>query len=52
MKYFLFVEALLGTEPAIQTVDTLKALGLLGLAAIVPPIFIGGLLFFLKETKK
>ena len=40
------------TEPAIQTADAFRALGLLGLAAVVGPLFIGGLFFGLTKTRK
>ena len=37
------------TEPAIQTSDALKALGVMGIAAIAGPLIIGGLFFLLKS---
>jgi len=49
MSHILFPH-LLGTEPAIETVDALKALGLMGMAAIAGPAVIGGLFFFLKKN--
>ncbi len=51
MKLLEFLK-LLGTEPAIQTLDALKALGSLAAAAIIGPLVIGGLFFLLKETNK
>ncbi len=41
--------SLAGNDVAIGTADTLKALGLIGLAAIVGPLAIGGLLFLLRK---
>ncbi len=51
MQVFLLTKVL-GTELAIQTADTLKALGLLGLAAFMGPLVIGGLFFFLKKREE
>ncbi len=46
---FLLLTPLLATELAIETGDVLRALGLLGLAAIIGPLVIGGLFFFLRK---
>ena len=40
-----------GSDVAIGTTETLKALGVIGLAAIVGPLAIGGLLFFLNRRE-
>ena len=43
---------LIVTEPAIETGDALKALGLMGIAAIAGPLVIGGLFFILKKRSE
>ena len=47
-----FKLAAIGTEQAIPLSDALKALGLLGLAAFIGPLAIGGLVFLLKNKTK
>ena len=47
-----FKLAAIGTEQAIPLSDALKALGLLGLAAFIGPLVIGGLVFTLKKGSK
>ncbi len=37
------------SEPAIQTSEALRALGLMGLAALSGPLVIGGLFFLLRK---
>ncbi len=43
---------LVGTEPAIQTLDALKALFSMGLSAIAGPLVLGGLFFILRKNNK
>ncbi len=43
--------ALLATEPAIEPIESLRLISILGLAAISGPLFIGGLIFLLKTNK-
>ena len=40
------------TEPAIENIEALKLISLLGLAAVVGPVFIGGLVVFLRQNQK
>ena len=51
MNYLLKLAAIT-TEEAIPLSDALKALGLLGLAAFIGPLVIGGLVFLLKKGSK
>ena len=43
---------LLGTQPAIESLEALKIISLIGLAAIAGPLIIGGLFFLLKNSNK
>ena len=43
---------LLGTQPAIETLEALKIISLIGLAAIAGPLIIGGLFYLMKKTNK
>lgn len=43
MKYFLSIG-----DPAISPSDTLEALGLIAFAALVGPLIIGGMFYFLN----
>ena len=43
---------LLGTQPAIETLEALKIISLIGIAAIAGPLIIGGLFFLMKNTNE
>ncbi|ABX08562.1 hypothetical protein [Prochlorococcus marinus] len=49
MKTFCLASLVLATQPAIETSEVLKVLGLMGLAATAGPLVIGGLFFLLKK---
>ena len=40
----------LGTEQAIETLEALRLITILGVAAILGPLFIGGLFFILRKS--
>ncbi len=44
-----FTFELLGTQPAIENLEALKIISLIGLAAIAGPLIIGGLFFLIKS---
>ncbi len=41
---------LLGTEPAIETLEALRVITILVVAAVSGPLFIGGLFFILRKS--
>ncbi len=43
---------LLGTQQARETLEALKIISLLGIAAIAGPLIIGGLFFLMKNTNE
>ncbi len=52
MTSLLIVDTIFGTQPAIEIIQALKLISLIGLAAVVGPLFIFGLIFALRKNNK